>query len=352
MTLAERLASFTGSLSFDMLPDDVVASVKLRTLDILGIAASGRFHARGWHATAVCGAFGAALAAGACDALDARRLTAALGLAGSFASGVMEHLEDGSWVKRLHPGWAGHSGALAAALARGGVPGAATILEGRFGLYRTFLAPEPAPRPFDTLGGEWEILNGGSKPYPCCHLNHAYLDCALELRQARGVSLEAIERIECRVPAGEVPIICEPAETKRRPRSSYDAQFSLAFSIASAFVDGAVGLDTYAPAHLDDPRVLALAARVSHVIDPESPFPKSFPGWVRVRLRDGRELEARAPHGRGGPERPLPAEALIDKFRDNARRALPAARVAALEGAVLELDRLKSVRELMVLCRG
>ena len=264
----------------------------------------------------------------------------------------MEHLEDGSWVKRLHPGWAGHAGALAAGLARGGVPGPATILEGRFGLYRTFLGAEPDPRPFDTLGREWETLRVGYKPYPCCHLNHAYLDCALELRRAPGFSIDAIERIECRVPAGEVPIICEPAETKRRPRSSYDAQFSLAFSIASAFVDGAVGLDTYASAHLDDPRVLALAARVSHVVDPESPFPKSFPGWVRVRLRDGQELEARLPHGRGGLERPLPAEAIVEKFRDNARRALPAARVAALERAVLDLDRLKSVRELMVLCRG
>jgi 2-methylcitrate dehydratase PrpD len=452
MTLAERLAAFTGSLSFETLPDNVVASVKLRTLDILGIAlassrgdwasavidlagqeggdctvvgtartappalailvngtlahgldyddthaasithasavivptvlamaeareldgrtaitaaaagyeaitrigmaASGRFHARGWHATAVCGAFGAALAAGACDALDAGRLTAALGLAGSFASGVMEHLEDGSWVKRLHPGWAGHSGALAAALARCGVPGPATILEGRFGLYRTFLDTEPDPRPFDTLGREWEILNVGYKPYPCCHLNHAYLDCALELRRAPGVSVETIEAIECRVPAGEVPIICEPVDAKRRPRTTYDAQFSLPFSVASAFIDGAVGLDTYARPRLEDPGVLTLAARVSYGVDPDSTFPRSFPGWVRVRLKDGRELEARVPHGRGGPERPLPDDALIAKFRDNARRALPPARVAALEAAVLELDRLKSVRELLRLCRA
>jgi 2-methylcitrate dehydratase PrpD len=255
-------------------------------------------------------------------------------------------------VKRLHPGWAGHSGALAAALARGGVPGPATILEGRFGLYRTFISTQPDRRPFDTLGREWEILRVGYKPYPCCHLNHAYLDCALELRRAPGVGLDAIEEIECRVPAGEVPIICEPIDVKRRPRTSYDAQFSLPFSVASAFIDGAVGLDTYAPARLDDPRVLALAARVRHTIDLDAAFPKSFPGWVRVRLRDGRELEARAPHGRGGPERPLPAEAIVEKFRDNARRALPAARVDAIERAVLELDRLKSVRDLMRLCRG
>src|SRR5437667_38515 len=359
MTLAERLAAFTASLSFDALPDEVVDSVRMRALDVLGIAlassrgdwapavvdlagegggectvlgtartasipfailvngtlahgldfddthaasithasavilptvlalaeayeldgrttvtaavagyeaitrigmaASGAFHARGWHATAVCGAFAAALAAGRLQSLDDKRLTAALGLAGSFASGVMEHLEDGSWVKRLHPGWAGHSGALAAALARGGVPGPATILEGRFGL---------------------------------------------------------------------------------------------AFSVASAFVDGAVGIDTYAPARLTDERILALASRVRHVIDPDSAFPATFPGWLRVRLADGRQLEARVPHGRGGPDRPLPPEALVDKFRDNGRRALPAARLAALERAALEVDRLKSVRELMRLCRG
>src|SRR5439155_989783 len=168
---------------------------------------------------------------------------------------------------------------------------------------------------------------------PCCHLNHAYLDCALELLRAPGVSADAIESIECHVPAGEVPIVCEPVEVKRRPRTSYDAQFSLPFSVAAAFLDGAVGVDTYAPARLGDERVLRLASRVRHVVDPDSPFPRTFPGWVRVRLADGRELEARVPHGRGGPDRPLPPEALVEKFRDNARRALPAARLTALERA-------------------
>jgi len=46
------------------------------------------FRARSWHATAVCGTFGAALAAGRLEGLDERRLTAALGIAGSFASGA------------------------------------------------------------------------------------------------------------------------------------------------------------------------------------------------------------------------------------------------------------------------
>ena len=38
MTLAQRLAGFADRLRFDDLPPEVVASVRLRALDILGIA--------------------------------------------------------------------------------------------------------------------------------------------------------------------------------------------------------------------------------------------------------------------------------------------------------------------------
>jgi 2-methylcitrate dehydratase PrpD len=317
----------------------------------LGMAAPGRFHDRGWHATAVCGAFAAALTAGRVDGLDAGRLTAALGIAGSLASGVLEFLEDGSGVKRLHAGWAGHSGIVAAALARGGFTGPATVLDGRFGLYRTFVGSAPDLAPFDTLGREWETLRVGFKPYPCCHYNHAYLDCALELRRVHGLRPEQVDRVECRVPAGEVPIVCEPRATKLRPRTTYEAQFSLPYSVAAALVDGRVTLDSYAPARLADPATLALAARVAHVVDPDSTFPRGFPGWVRVHLHDGRAFEARAPDGRGGPERPLEAEAIVAKFRDNAARVLPPARVEALERAALALDALDDVGRLAALCR-
>ena len=317
----------------------------------LGMAASGAFHDRGWHATAVCGTFAAALTAGRVQGLDAGRLTAALGIAGSFASGVLEFLEDGSWVKRLHPGWAGHSGAVAAALAGAGFTGPASILDGRFGFYRTFLDQPPDLAPFDTLGRQWETLRVGFKPYPCCHYNHAYLDCALDLRRRHGLRAEQVERVECRVPAGEVPIVCEPRAAKLRPRTPYDARFSLPYSVAAALVDGHVTLDTYAPERLTDAATLALAARVEHAVDPDSAFPRGFPGWVRVHLRDGRMLEARVPDGRGGPDRPLGPEAIVAKFRDNAARALPDARVEAVERAALALDALDDVRGLTALCR-
>jgi 2-methylcitrate dehydratase PrpD len=316
------------------------------------MAAPGAFHAHGWHATAVCGPFAAALVAGRLERLDVERLTAALGVAGSFASGVLEHLEDGSWVKRVHPGWAGHAGAVASALARGGFTGPATILDGRFGFYTTFLGVTPDASPFATLGTEWETLAIGFKPYPCCHYNHAYLDCVLELRREHGLAPDAIAAVECLVPAGQVPIVCEPRAAKLRPRTAYDAQFSLPYSVASALLDGRVGLDTYTRERLSDARRLALAERVTHVVDPDSPFPRGFPGWVRVRLTDGRTLEARAPDGRGSVSRPLPAEAIVEKFRDNASRALAPARVREIEHAILALDTLGDVRIVGTLCRA
>jgi 2-methylcitrate dehydratase PrpD len=322
------------------------------TITRLGMAASGAFHARGWHATGVCGPFAAALVAGRIERLDPARLTAALGIAGSFASGVLEYLADGSWVKRVHAGWAGHAGAIAAALARGGFTGPESVLEGRFGLYRTFLDAEPDMAPFATLGRQWETPGIGFKPYPCCHYNHAYLDCVLELRQAHALVPDDVESVECRVPAGQVPIVCEPRPGKVRPRSTYDAQFSLPYSVASALLDGHVGLDTYTIDRLEEPRRLALAARVSHVVDPGSTFPHGFPGWIRVRLRDGRMLEARTPDGRGSLARPLPPEAIVEKFRDNAGRALPAARVREIESVVLGLDAAADTHALTSLLRG
>ena len=318
----------------------------------IGMAAPGRFHERGWHATAVCGAFSAALAAGKSLGLDASRLTAAVGIAGSMASGVMEFLEDGSWVKRLHPGWAAQSGIQAAALAQEGFTGPATALEGRLGFYRAALGDAPdIAKQLKNLGDEWETVRSSFKLYPCCHLNHAYLDAVASLKRTEGLRPEQVEEVECLVPAGEVPIVCEPATAKLRPRSPYDAKFSLAFCVAAALVGDRVGIGTFTEEGIHEPGALALAARVRYTVDPSSPYPRTFPGWVKVRLRDGRMLEAREESQRGGPEMPIAPDEVIAKFRNNAARLMPPARVDALESAVLGMERARNLGPLLALCR-
>src|SRR5262249_58888571 len=119
-------------------------------------------------------------------------------------------------------------------------------------------------------------------------------------RAEQGVEVERL------VPAGEVPIVCEPAEAKRRPRTPYDAKFSLPFCIAAALSEARVGIGAFTEESIRDPRLLALADRVSFSVDSSSRYPETFPGWVKVRLRDGRALEGREESQRGGPS-PTPS---------------------------------------------
>jgi len=307
----------------------------------IGLAARGGFHDRGFHPTGICNAFGAALAAGKLRGLAAEQLADALGIAGSQAAGSLEFLTDGTWVKRIHGGWAAHAGLVAAALASSGFTGPRGVLDGRFGLYQSHLgaAAWDAIAVTDGLGERWELLQTGLKPYPCCHYNHAFIDCAAAIRARHDLDPATISHITCLIAAREIPIVCEPTATKQRPQTDYDAKFSLPYTVACMLARGQVDIDDFTPAAISDFAVLDLAARTTYEIDPDAEFPLRFGGRLRVHLRDGRVLEHHEPVNRGSAERPLTEPEVIEKFRRNASRALSPRRVAAIVDAVATLER-------------
>jgi len=101
---------------------------------------------------------------------------------------------------------------------------------------------------------------------------------------------------------------------------------------------------------LRDPQVLALAAKIGYRVEAWPEFPRTFPGGLRLTLRDGRTLERREPINRGHPDNPIATTDVQAKFRDNAKRALPAERLAAIIAVVEHLEELPSIAELMALC--
>lgn len=326
----------------------------METAARLGIAAAGRLHDRGFHPTGVCGAFAATIVAGVLADLPAARLVDALGLSGSMASGLLEFLTDGTWSKRIHAGWAAHSGLVAARLAAEGIRGPRQVLDGRFGFYRSHLGADDWDIAAVTrdLGQRWHLLDIALKPYPACHMTHAFIDCAARLRAAAGVSPEATASVECFIHPREMPIVCEPRASKLAPQTEYDAQFSLPYTVACMLVRGHVELDDFTATAIRDPAVLALARRIDCLPDPAANYPHTFPGRVRLTLRDGRVLEHDEPLNRGSAERPLSDAEVGRKFRRNAARALPAARVDALLAAVQRIDRAPTVHELAACCRA
>src|ERR1700726_1077298 len=302
------------------------------SMALIGIAVGTEIHCRlslvvpkavhraGFQPTAIFGAMGAAAGVGAALGLNARQIVDALGIAGSMAGGIIEYLAEGAWTKRLHAGWAAQSGMRAAMLAAGGFVGPRTVFEGAHGLFHGFA---------HTTHGDYEALTGdfGSrwvtdalafKPYPCGTMAQPYIDCARRLA-ARGVKADDIAEIVCEVAEGTVHRLWEPLADKQRPLNGYGAKFATPYLLASGFVHGGVGLGAFTETAIADREVLALAAKVKYVIDPQNPYPANYTGHLRATLKDGSVVEERQPHMRGGAQEPLTQQDVMDKFALNAR---------------------------------
>lgn len=310
----------------------------------IGAAAPGRFHARGQHPTGLCGTFGAATVAGRLWSLTPAEMANALGIAGSQSSGLFAFLADGSETKRFHPGWAAHGGVIAADFARRGFTGPRTIFEGPHGLFDAFLAGEQVDRArlVRGLGEEWETTRIAIKPYPACHFVHAFMDAAVRLAVKAG----DVEEVRCAIAPEAAGIVCEPRAERLRPPTTYAAQFSLPFAVASAIVGGREGLELFGDEARADRRVLALAERVYHRPDESLPFPRTYGGRITVLLKDGRLREADELVNRGHPDRPFTDAEVVAKFTSNARRRLDPGSLQKVVETVWRLEELDSVEEL------
>jgi 2-methylcitrate dehydratase PrpD len=276
-------------------------------------------HKAGFHPTAVFGAMGAAAGVGAALGLNAKQIVDALGIAGSMASGIIEYLAEGAWTKRMHAGWAAQSGLRAALLARSGFVGPRTVFEGVHGLFHGFAHTTKGD--YDALTGDfgtrWVTDTLAFKPYPCGTMAQPYIDCARRLA-ARGVAAEDVSEILCEVAEGTVHRLWEPLASKQRPLNGFSAQFAVPYLLATGFVHGGVGLGAFTETAIRDADVLALAAKVKFVIDPDNPYPTNYTGHVRATLKDGSVVEERQPYLRGGAQEPLTRQDVTDKFKLNA----------------------------------
>ena len=284
----------------------------------MSLVAPQATHQACFHPTAIFGAPGAAVGVAAALGLAPAAIAGAIGIAGSLAAGIIEYLADGSSTKRLHAGAAAQSGIRAALLAEHGFSGPATVLEGRHGFYRAFApsrTPDFAPLT-DGLGSRWILETVAFKPYACGTMTQPFIDCAIELARAN-VKPEDIVSMVCEVGEGTVHRLWEPLHEKQAVPNGYAAKFSTPYCIAVGFIDGKAGFEQFTDERVRDPKLRALAATVSYVIDPNNDYPKNFSGHIRATLKDGTVREVRKPHMRGGAREPLRDEEIRSKFLDN-----------------------------------
>ncbi len=246
------------------------------------------------HPHGTWGVLGAAAAAARLMGFGLEPTAEALAVAGSLtlATSWGTALE-GATVRNAYTGAANLLGLLAAELVAAGFTGPAD------GPGLTFLqATGEGFRPeavLEGLGSDWQLARNYFKFHACCAYNHPALDALAALQAAHGFGADEVEAIL--VGTWERAALLANPE----PESYLGAKFSIPFACATLIVNGSTGPEAFSPEAARDPRVLALARKVSVRADPElsRAVPAMRPARVTVRLRDGRVLTGLAENPRG-----------------------------------------------------
>jgi len=185
---------------------------------------------RGFHNPGTQGPFGAAAAVGRLYAFDEEHLTSAMGIAGSSCAGLLEFAWSGGDTKRLHLGRASQLGLESALLARQGVRGPETVLEGRSGYFNAFSTSPRIEKLLEGLGTDWAIEPPSLKSY-ATHVTHqAVVDAIQRFKREHPLDPGTITRVVIR----GAPRIMEERHTARAPHDVLGGQYSLPFTTAVA----------------------------------------------------------------------------------------------------------------------
>ncbi|HWJ84254.1 MAG TPA: MmgE/PrpD family protein, partial [Cellulomonas sp.] len=263
---AAELSGASGDAVLDAVAVGIEVTVRVGMAGYDRASNNSIYFEHGQHATSICGTIGAAVAAAMLHGFDADRITDAIGVAASMASGVIEANRTGGTVKRMHCGWAAHAGVTAVELVRQGFTGPLTALEGRFGLFQAFLHGRvDLDVVIEGLGSEWSVPGVFFKPYPANHFTHTAVDAARRLRD-KGVTPDAVASATLRVASPTVRTIGEPLAVKQAPETGYQAQFSGPYAVAVGLFGGqglGAGLGDYTDELAQDADRRALMAKVT-----------------------------------------------------------------------------------------
>lgn len=231
----------------DVSPDTFIKSMACGAELIcrLALVAPTAVHRQGFHPTAILGAFGASLTASVAYGLSPQQTASALGIVGSMASGIIEYLAEGTWTKRMHPGWAASAGIKSAMMAKAGFKGPRTVFEGTHGLFKGFASNSITPDfgHLESFGDGWVSAGLAFKPYACGTMTQPFVDCAVQASKI--LRSENIKEIHAHVGEGTVHRLWEPLEEKRNPSTPYGAKFSVPYCVAIGFLDGKAGLNEF-----------------------------------------------------------------------------------------------------------
>lgn len=299
---------------------------------------------QGYHGTGNVGAFGAAAAGGKILGFSEDLMEQTIGGAAFNSSGLSEAPEEGrGHMKRTFAGMASSAGVRAALLAREGLTGPATALDGVRGFAKAFGGQEANLETLTRdLGSTWEILDVHYKVYAQDGFIQPMTQALAAIRASHPFEVADIEEVRLGTHRDArdftVGVI-------RKPHDITSAQFSAYFSAALFLVTGGAGFHEYTEENLHNPEILELSKRVHVEVDDEiqSEWEKHQPrgAKVTVKLRSGEEFQEHVPD-----LRLLTSVEVDDKVKGLASVALSEDRASHLVDVARNLEELRDVSAL------
>ena len=314
----------------------------------------------GWHTPPFHGAIGAAVAASMILGSDATTIAQAIAIAADIAGGGLMLARLGTDVKRLHCGRGAEAGVLSALLAREGLVARLDVLENAdWGYCRTMTASLDK---FDLsvidrdLGRRFIAFpRTAIKYYPVGAEVLGVVDNVNRLKREHAFAADAIAEIIVGTPRFFVR-----AEAHEVPTHISQIHFNVEYGAAMALrhdirpVHEMPEVVDLWKAGYQDPRVVALARRVRHVVDEalERMNPYAVDSRVEIRLNDGRNLVSETAYVRKAASAgtmqfaPMARESIVAKFRALSRHHLSVDGQQAVIDAVLGIATLGDARRL------
>tara|TARA_B110000008_G_scaffold145929_1_gene147610 strand:- start:18124 stop:19443 length:1320 start_codon:yes stop_codon:yes gene_type:complete len=271
------------------------------------------FHKKGFHATSIVGVFSSAFVYGYLNKYSNSSLVNALGIAGSFCSGNLSFLENGDNTKIVHPGWASFSGCEASKLVHFGITGSSSIFEGQNGIYNLYSDISVDSNFFNLNKDIGEINNVSFKPYPICQLSISTIRLASEV--VKNLKISDIEKMIVYLPKDSYEIVAKNKLVKSKPRTSYEAKFSLYWSLASFMINEELTVDSFSEKRLNDKKIRKLIDKIDVIKFDHKETAATIGGKIEILFKSGEKqiFEEQNPSNSI-----LNSELILNKFLKNA----------------------------------
>ncbi|WP_340116719.1 MmgE/PrpD family protein [Pelagibius sp. 7325] len=308
-------------------------------------AINPRHYQTGFHATATCGTYAAASAAGRLMGLSVEQLERALSVAGSQSAGLRENF--GTMTKPFHAGRSSESGVVAAQFAEYGWTATDKILEAPRGFFSAAGGGYDVNAIAGKLGAPWTFDSPGVsiKPHPSGSLTHPGMTEMLRLIKEHGVKAADVEHVRVGTNSN-----MPNALIHHRPTNELQGKFSMEFCMAILLIEGRAGLNEFVDEVINRPDVKAMIEKVDFVIDEraEAAGYHKMTTYIDITLKDGRTISGVADFGKGSPANPMSFEEVSKKFHECAEFASwDKTKAEDVVAMVRDLDSLPSLDRLL-----